>query len=80
MKLIDVRKEDYPGTDIPRHYASLVHLIDDSRHTDRTVKIWMNNPLRYAGETFYQSGYYRDPDTGEVRLRGHVLNPRRLLR
>ena len=25
----------------------------------------MNNPLRYAGETFYQSGYYRDPDTGE---------------
>jgi ABC-type transport system involved in cytochrome c biogenesis permease subunit len=65
MKLIDVRKEDYPGTNIPRHYASRVHLIDDGRHVDRTVTIWMNNPLRYAGETFYQSGYYRDPDTGE---------------
>ena len=61
MKLIDVQKEDYPGTDIPRHYASLVHLVDQSRHVDRTVKIWMNNPLRFAGETFYQSGYYKDP-------------------
>ena len=24
----------------------------------------MNNPLRYAGETFYQSSYHRDPQTG----------------
>ncbi|MFI5387214.1 MAG: cytochrome c biogenesis protein CcsA [Fimbriimonadales bacterium] len=64
MKLIDVQKEDYPGTDIPRHYASLVHLVDESRHVDRTIKIWMNNPLRFAGETFYQSGYFRDPETG----------------
>ncbi len=24
---------------------------------DREVKIWMNNPLRYAGETFYQSSF-----------------------
>ena len=64
LKLIDVQKEDYPGTDIPRHYASLVRLTDDSRHVDRTVKIWMNNPLRFAGETFYQSGYYRDPQSG----------------
>ena len=64
MKLIDVQKEDYPGTDIPRHYASLLHLVDQSRHVDRTVKIWMNNPLRFAGETFYQSGYFKDPETG----------------
>jgi ABC-type transport system involved in cytochrome c biogenesis permease subunit len=64
LKLIDVQKEDYPGTDIPRHYASLVRLTDDSRHVDRTIKIWMNNPLRFAGETFYQSGYYRDPQSG----------------
>ena len=64
MKLIDVQKEDYPGTDIPRHYASLVQLVDESRHVDRTAKIWMNNPLRFGGETFYQSGYFKDPETG----------------
>jgi ABC-type transport system involved in cytochrome c biogenesis permease subunit len=64
MTLIDVQKEDYPGTDIPRHYASQVHMVDPSRHVDRTIKIWMNNPLRHAGETFYQSGYYKDPESG----------------
>ena len=24
----------------------------------------MNNPLRFSGDTFYQSGYFRDPETG----------------
>ena len=24
------------------------------------MKIWMNNPLRFAGETFYQSSYFVD--------------------
>ena len=24
---------------------------------DRVVKIWMNNPLRYGGETFYQASF-----------------------
>ncbi len=65
LTLLDVQKEDYPGTQIPRHYASDLHLIDPSRRVDRNVKIWMNNPLRFAGETFYQSGYFRDPETGQ---------------
>jgi len=29
-------------------------------HEDREVLIYMNNPLRYAGETFYQASF--DPD------------------
>ena len=74
MKLIDVQKEDYPGTDIPRHYASQVHLVDESRNVDRTVKIWMNNPLRFAGETFYQSGYYKDPESGAEASTLAVVN------
>lgn len=64
MHLIDVRKDDYIGTTTPRNYSSDVHLIDPSRNVDRHVRIWMNNPLRYAGETFYQSGYSMDPQTG----------------
>lgn len=64
MHLIDVRKDDYIGTSTPRNYSSDVRLIDPSRNVDRHVRIWMNNPLRYAGETFYQSGYSVDPRTG----------------
>ena len=61
LRLIDVRKDDYIGTTTPRNYSSDVRLVDSSRNVDREVKIWMNNPLRYAGETFYQSGYHADP-------------------
>jgi hypothetical protein len=42
-----------------------VRLVDTKRDVDRgEIRIWMNNPLRYSGETFYQSGYFRDPRTG----------------
>ncbi len=63
FQLVDVRKDDYIGTDTPRNYSSDVRLVDDTRNVDRNVHIWMNNPLRFAGETFYQSGYHRDPTT-----------------
>ena len=58
VTLLDVKKEDYIGTTTPRDYSSYVHLVDDRHGIDRdNVRIWMNNPLRYAGETFYQSSY-----------------------
>ena len=65
MYLIDVRKDDYLGTDTPRNFSSDVQLVDKQRHVERKVHIWMNNPLRYAGETFYQSNYFRDPKSGK---------------
>ena len=65
VTLKDVRKLDYVGTDTPRDYSSVVQLVDSSRDVDREIRIWMNNPLRFAGETFYQSGYMRDPNTGD---------------
>ncbi len=40
----------------------MVRLIDESKGVDRTVKIWMNNPLRYAGATFYQVDYDKDEE------------------
>ncbi|NMF67402.1 cytochrome c biogenesis protein ResB, partial [Brasilonema octagenarum] len=63
FQLTDVRKDDYIGTDTAKNYSSDVRLVDESRNVDRNVHIWMNNPLRFAGETFYQSGYHRDPMT-----------------
>src|SRR5205085_790509 len=47
----------YPGTDIPRDYRSTVLLSDPSENVkDREIDIYMNHPLRYRGETLYQSG------------------------
>jgi ABC-type transport system involved in cytochrome c biogenesis permease subunit len=64
LTLIDVRKDDYPGTDTPRNYSSEVRLVDPAQNVDRETKIWMNNPLRFSGETFYQTQYFREPETG----------------
>jgi hypothetical protein len=48
-------QENYPGTEKPKGFTSWVHLTDPVRQEDREVRIWMNNPLRYHGETFFQS-------------------------
>ncbi|MFC1759212.1 cytochrome c biogenesis protein CcsA, partial [Planctomycetota bacterium] len=57
ITLKDVKKEDYLGTSMAREYASEFQLVDEEKGIDRPVKIWMNNPLRFGGETFYQQSY-----------------------
>jgi len=47
----------YPGTDIPKNFSSLVRLANPSRGEERDVLIFMNQPLRYAGRTFYQASF-----------------------
>lgn len=47
----------YLGTQIPKNFASHALLIDPERGANRPVVITMNQPLRYRGETFYQSGF-----------------------
>jgi ABC-type transport system involved in cytochrome c biogenesis permease subunit len=73
VKLIDVRKDDYPGTDTPRNYSSDVQIVDQSAGVDRQVKIWMNNPHRYGGDTFYQTSYQQDAK-GEATVLSVVSN------
>ena len=48
--------EKYAGTEIPKNFASRITLIDPDRAVNRNVLIYMNHPLRYRGETFYQAG------------------------
>ncbi len=75
IKLHDVRKEDYEGTDTPRDYSSTVRLVDESRGVDlENTRIWMNNPLRYAGDTFYQSSYQMDQSGREFTVLQVVTN------
>jgi hypothetical protein len=66
------RNDLYAGTDIPKNYSSRVVLHRPETGENREVLIYMNNPLRYAGETYYQSGF--DPDNHGTILQV-VRNP-----
>ncbi len=57
LHLLEFRHDVFQATNTPRNFSSLVHLKDPQEKEDREVKIWMNHPLRYAGETFYQAGW-----------------------
>jgi len=65
VKLIDFRHDRFVGTEVARNFSSLVRLSDPAGNVDREVLISMNNPLRYAGETFYQASFAPD-DSGTV--------------
>jgi hypothetical protein len=56
MHLIKGETVYYLGTEKPKSYSSTILLLDPSRKERREVTISMNNPLRYGGETFFQSG------------------------
>jgi hypothetical protein len=60
IQLLKFQHDVYPGTDIPKNFSSRVLLQRPQTGEKREVLIYMNNPLRYSGETYYQSGF--DPD------------------
>jgi hypothetical protein len=60
IQLLKFQHDVYPGTDIPKNFSSRVLLQRPDTGEKREVLIYMNSPLRYAGETYYQSGF--DPD------------------
>lgn len=64
--------EKYPGTEIPKNFASRITLIDEDQAVNRNVLIYMNHPLRYRGETYYQAGFERDDRTSILQV---VRNP-----
>lgn len=51
------RFDRFVGTSTARNYSSDVKLTDPERNQSRELRISMNNPLRYRGETFYQSSF-----------------------
>lgn len=55
----------YPGTQIPKNFSSRVTLRDPERTLEREALIYMNHPLRYRGQTFYQAGF-QEGDTATI--------------
>ena len=53
----------YPGTDIPKNFSSKVRINPPGGGEGREVLIYMNNPLRYAGLTYYQASFDNNDTT-----------------
>ncbi len=61
VKLLDVRRNDYAGDTKAQSFSSVIRLVDPRNNENRKERIWMNNPLRYRGETFYQADHVPVP-------------------
>jgi hypothetical protein len=60
IQLLEFKHDKYPGTDIPKNFSSRVRLLRPATGEDREVLIYMNNPLRYDGSTYYQASFDTD--------------------
>jgi len=60
IALLKFHHDVYAGTDIPKNFSSRVLLQRPDKGEKREVLIYMNNPLRYAGETYYQASLDKD--------------------
>ncbi len=76
LTLLATQHDVYLGTDIPKNFSSRVRLTTPDGHDDREVLIYMNNPLRYAGLTFYQYQMDSEHATSVLQI---VRNPGWLL-
>ena len=65
IQLLQFRHDRYAGTDIAKNFSSRIKLTDPAKHEDRESLIFMNNPLRYRGYTFFQAGF-DDNDTTTI--------------
>ena len=66
LTLNEFRYDRYVGTETAKNYSSDVRLVDADRNIDREFHISMNNPLRYAGETFYQADFDKSTEQTTV--------------
>lgn len=73
LTLLKFTHEKYKGTEIPKNFASRVRVNNPATGESREVLIYMNNPLRYGGETYYQGSY--DPNDKRVSILQVVRNP-----
>ena len=72
ITLLDFAHDRYPGTEIPKNFSSRIRLQTDDARQDREVLIYMNNPLRHAGLTFYQASFERGDKVSILQV---VRNP-----
>jgi hypothetical protein len=77
LKLEKFTHEKYRGTETPKNFASRVRIERPDTGENREVLIYMNTPLRYNGETYYQAGFSPKNDqlVHKVTILQVVRNP-----
>ncbi len=76
VSLLDFMKEEYPGTQKAKSYASRVVITENNM--PRELVISMNKPLRVGNYTFYQASFSQSAD-GEASTFSIVEHPGRML-
>jgi hypothetical protein len=66
LHLVEFRFDRYPGTEIPKNFSSRVRVERPDTGENREVLVYMYNPLRYAGETFYQADWDKEDEKGTI--------------
>jgi hypothetical protein len=68
ITLVQFRHDRYAGTDLAKNFSSRIRLVDPTKHENRASLIFMNNPLRYGGFTFYQAGFDNNDTTTVLQV------------
>ena len=81
LHLIDATHETFVGTTIPKNFSSKLRLLDPEMGEDRETLVYMNHPLRYRGQTFFQAQMGQATDASGAQVSGLqvVTNPGWLL-
>jgi len=72
LTLVKFSHDVYPGTDIPKNFSSRIRIDAPGGAPGREVLIYMNNPLRYGGLTYYQQSFDNNDHTTILQV---VRNP-----
>ncbi len=76
ITLNDFTHKIYVGTEIPKDFSSSVSINNPVTGEKRDALIYMNHPLRYAGNTYYQLAFDNNDTTSILQV---VRNPSWLL-
>lgn len=76
VRLIDFRKIDYPGTEMPAAFESDVEVTDTETGRIFPSAIRMNMPLKYRGYSLFQSSFIPgEPETTVLSVRNDPGTP-----
>lgn len=75
LELLSFKHDKYIGTDKPKDFRSRVRLHDPAVGRPREIDIYMNNPLRHAGLTYFQAGFDEMDPNARTTILQVVQNP-----
>ncbi len=75
IELLAFKHDKYIGTEKPKDFRSRIRLHDPAAARPREVDIYMNNPLRFAGLTYFQSSFDEFDPNARATVLQVVKNP-----